>query len=256
MAADRLPATEVTDRCAIQTDTVRTAASRSESYRVQTAGSEMGTMTDLSHFGGGIEQAETDDEGSESSDSRYKYSAGRCRGITNDGDRCRGSASEGDLCYYHDLEQDPVTIDSDPIMLIEWTSRTMFENFDQLDVDHDRIRAALHNIVGLTDRALPVYDEGIWLPQRYAEADRLIVRAPTKTADSRRTGDEPRHRISPLARAGDWDPDYLEGEGRTAEIGNEECLPGEDDTPLVGLKIAGETQRWFPVEIEEDDRDV
>ncbi|MDF9748393.1 hypothetical protein [Natrinema salsiterrestre] len=207
-------------------------------------------MSDLSQFGGGIEQSETGTEEGDSSDSRYKYKAGRCRGITNDGDRCRASASEGDLCYNHDLDDHCVTIDSDAITLIEWTSRTKFENLEDLDVDEDLIREAVHNVVGLRGRPLPVYEEGIWLPQRFCEADQLIVRTPAKTTDSRRTGDEPQRRISSLATADDWDPDYLVGEGRTAEIRNEECLPGEDGVPKIGLKIAGEEQRWFPVEIE------
>lgn len=213
-------------------------------------------MTDLAQFGGGIEQAENDDEESSSSDSRYKFKAGRCRGITNDGDRCRGSASEGDLCYYHDLDDHCVTIDSDPVTLIERASGKLFENLGELNVDEDLIRGVVHNLVGLEDEGLPVYEDGFWLPERYTRASWLIIRTPTKTARSHRTGTEPRRRISSLATADDWDPDYLEGEGRTAEIRNEECLPGDDGVPKIGLKIAGEDQRWFPVEIQGGDRDV
>lgn len=212
-------------------------------------------MTDLSQFGGGIEQPETDDEIGESdrtsSDRAYKNA--RCRGITNDGHRCAAPASHmwgaESLCGVHSGSNSRVTIDSDPISLIEATSRKLFMNLGDLDVDEDLIRQAVHNIYGLEERALPVYEDGIWLPRQYCEADHIIVRAPAKTGESRLRGNVPRSRISPIVSAGDWDSDYLEGEGRTAAIRNEECLPGEDGTPQVGLKIAGKEQRWFPVEI-------
>lgn len=205
-------------------------------------------MSDLSAFGGGIDQPDTDDTADEQTESRYKYSAGRCRAIKKtSGERCRGSASEGDLCYYHDQDDDPVTIDSDPITLIEWTSRTLFENFDELDVDHERIRAALHGAVGLEDEPLPVYDEGIWLPARYREADAIVLRAPAITINTMDT--PPRRPIFSLVDADDW---IVHDDRR---VRNERCLPGEDDTPTVGLKIHGEDQRWFPVDIQEADRD-
>lgn len=251
-------------------------------------------MSDLSQFGGGIDQPETETGGSDDQStekSRYKYSAGRCRSIAAGGRRCRSSASEGDLCYMHAQQHDPITIDSGPEVLIWRTGKTTVaqcralqlddercpngcgalelccgvhrdtnadlvprEELDEDELDVESIRRVVHNLVGLGHEPLPVYEDGLWLPQRHAEADHLIVRAPTKTADSRCTGDEPRRRISPLVSAGDWDPDYLEGEGRTAEIRNEECLPGEDEGPKVGLKIAGESQRWFPVEIKGEQR--
>lgn len=215
-------------------------------------------MTNLADFGGGIDQPETEHEtdDEDSGDDRYKYSAGRCRAIAkSNGRRCRGSASEGDLCYYHEHENDPVTIDSDPITLIEWTSRKLFRNLGDLDVDEELIRQAVHNIYGLEDEPIPVYDDGIWLPVRYAEAAHLIIRSPTGTHESRLSGSEPRRRIYPAFDAGAWDSDYLAGEGRTAKIKNDECLPDEDDVPKVGLKIAGEEQRWLPVEIDVDKSD-
>lgn len=205
---------------------------------------------DLSDFGGGVDQpeAESDDEQAESSDTRYQYNAGRCRGITTDGQRCRSSASEGELCYIHGQENDPITIDADPVRLIEATSRTVFEDLDDRDVDAELIRAVVHNLVGLEDKPLTVSEDGLWLPKRFAEADRLIIRAPTKTADTHLKGSATRPRVTPTVDASAWDEDYLDGKERTAEIRNERCLP-DGDGPMVGLKIAGEDQRWFPIEL-------
>ena len=244
-------------------------------------------MTDLSQFGGGIDQPETSEtDDSTDTKSRYTFRAGRCWSLAAGGRRCRQSASEGDLCYMHSREYRTITVESDPVTLIRRTGKTsaarcraiqgngdrctngcgpldlrcglhqgtdagLVDRDDLADdeLDVELIRQAVHNVYGLEEEPLTVYEDGLWLPWQYCEASHLIVRAPTKTGESRLRGDVPRRRISPLARASDWDPDYLEGEGRTTVIQNEECLPGENEIPMVGLKIAGEDQRWFPVEI-------
>ncbi|UHQ96414.1 hypothetical protein [Natrinema halophilum] len=218
-------------------------------------------MTDLSQFGGGIDRPEIEDEDdsdSETDSSNRPYANVRCRGITTEGRRCAAPASNmwggESLCGVHSGSNSSVTIDSDPISLIEATSRKLFMNLGDLDVDEELIRGAIHNIHGLEERPLPVYEAGLWLPEQFAKARRLIIRTPTSTIDPRLGGSKSRHRIFSAVRAGQWDPDYLEGEGRTAKIRNEECLPGEDGTPRVGLKIAGEEQRWFPVEINRGDQ--
>lgn len=46
--------------------------------------------------------------------------------------------------------------------------------------------------------------------------------------------------------------DDVDDEGHPANVRNVRCLP-DDDGPEVGLKIAGEEQRWFPVEIVDAD---
>jgi len=208
-------------------------------------------MTDLSDFGAGVETRSGDDEstgGGYASD--RKYQTGRCRAIDRNGQRCSGPCeSAADFCHSHGMEADPVTIDDGPIRLIEATSRTIWRDFEGLDVDHERIRSVLHNLVGLEDKPLTISDDGVWLPERHAEASQLILRTPTATVDSRLSGDT-RKRVFPTADAGHYDEDYLAGEGRTAKIRNDECLPDEDDEPYkIGLKIAGEDQQWFPLDI-------
>jgi len=103
---------------------------------------------------------------------------------------------------------------------------------------------------------LTVSEDGLWLPKEFAEASRLIIRTPTATIDSR-PGDGGRNsRHHGMVTPDHWDEDYLAGEGRTAEIRNDECLAGEDGVPRAGLLIAGTgDQHWFPVDIEDGDRD-
>ena len=101
----------------------------------------------------------------------------------------------------------------------------------------------------LEDEPLSVTEDGLWLPKRFAAASRLIVRTPTKTVDSRLKGDWDQRRLATGITVDDWDSDYLDGEGRTAKIRNEKCLP-DGDGPKVGLMIEGEDQRWFPVDVD------
>ena len=217
----------------------------------------------------------------------HQYRRGRCRAIAGGTRRCRSPCSDGDLCHTHGLEDDPLTIDSSPVRLVRWlgnvTGRSArcraikgdgercengcgpLESFcgthedvddpdtvdeledDELDVD--LIRSALHGLVGLEDEPLSVTEDGLWLPKRFAAASRLIVRTPTKTVDSRLKGDWDQRRLATGITVDDWDSDYLDGEGRTAKIRNEKCLP-DGDGPKVGLMIEGEDQRWFPVDVD------
>jgi len=107
-------------------------------------------------------------------------------------------------------------------------------------------------IIGLT----VTEDDGLWLPTDHVEAARVIIRTPTATIDWRESGDEANRRWHPSVTPLDWDEDYLSGEGRTAKIRNEECLPeSHDGVPRVGLMIAGTgDQEWYPVEIEDGDQ--
>lgn len=99
---------------------------------------------------------------------------------------------------------------------------------------------------------LTVSEDGLWLPAEFAAASRLIIRTPTKTVDWRAKGEDANRRVHPSVTPADWDPDYLKGEGRTAEIRNDECLPGDDGVSRVGLLIAGTgEQHWFPVDIQD-----
>lgn len=104
------------------------------------------------------------------------------------------------------------------------------------------------------DEPLTITDDGMELPEKFAEASRLIIRTPTKTVDSRLQGNNTQRQMASMVRPKDYDPNYLSGDGRTAEIRNEECLPG-DGVYRVGLLIAGGEQHWFPVEIQERDSD-
>lgn len=210
-------------------------------------------MTNLADFGAGIDEPDLECEPEPEPETQRVYNHGRCRALSmTENRRCRaGASSMGDddtLCGVHERQDNVVTIDDDPVTLIEWTARKWFDDLGEHDVDADLIRAAVHNLVGLEDEPLPVYDEGMWLPVHYRQASRLIIRTPTKTVDSTLTGVE-RKAISAVVSPGDWDPDYLDGEGRTARIRNERCLPGEDGQPMVGLKIVGEEQRWLPVAV-------
>jgi len=247
-------------------------------------------VTDLSEFGVDVEAEESNDDGSESSSTSgygdsHQSRRGRCRAIAGGTRRCRSPCSDGDLCHTHGLEDDPLTIDSNPIRLVRWLGNVNGrsarcraikgnvdrcengcgpleyfcgthedvddpETIDELDngeLDVDLIRSALHGLVGLEDEPLTVTEDGIHLPTRFAAASRLIIRTPTKTVDSRLKGEWDQRKLEPAITVADWDPDYLDGEGRTAEVRNDECLP-DGDGPKVGLKIEGEDQRWFPVE--------
>lgn len=99
-------------------------------------------------------------------------------------------------------------------------------------------------------------EDGLWLPTEAMEANRLIIRTPTKTINWRASGEEANRRHHLSVTPGDWDEDYLAGDGRTAKIRNEECLPENNDgVPHVGLLIAGTgKQQWVPVEIEDGDQ--
>lgn len=216
-------------------------------------------MTDLSEFGVDVEAEESTEDTESSSTTGYgdshQYRRGRCRAIAGGTRRCRSPCSDGDLCHTHGLEDDPLTIDSSPVRLVRWLGNVdgrsarcrALKGDGELDVD--LIRTALHGLVGLEDEPLTVTEDGIHLPTRFAAASRLIIRTPTKTVDSRLKGDWDQRKLEPVVTVDDWDGDYLEGEGRTAEVRNEKCLP-DGDGPMVGLKIEGEDQRWFPVEAE------
>jgi len=216
-------------------------------------------VTDLSEFGVDVEAEESTEDTESSSTTGYgdshQYRRGRCRAIAGGTRRCRSPCSDGDLCHTHGLEDDPLTIDSSPVRLVRWLGNVdgrsarcrALKGDGELDVD--LIRTALHGLVGLEDEPLTVTEDGIHLPTRFAAASRLIIRTPTKTVDSRLKGDWDQRKLEPVVTVDDWDGDYLEGEGRTAEVRNEKCLP-DGDGPMVGLKIEGEDQRWFPVEAE------
>lgn len=101
---------------------------------------------------------------------------------------------------------------------------------------------------------LQITDDGLRLPEQFREETRLIFRTPTMTVDSRLNGQNTRRKkyfyaVSP----GDYDEDYLAGEGRTAEIRNGKCLT--DDGYRVGILPAGGEQHWLPVEIVGGDSD-
>jgi len=155
-----------------------------------------------------------------------------------------------DLCATHDRQHDPVTIHDGAKRLIEATSRQLWR---KLEFEHDRQRRLLHRLVGLEDEPLRASEDGLWLPERFRAADRLIIRAPTATVDSHCPGDNARDAVFGSVRASHWGPDYLDGVGRTAQLRNEECLPTEDRPPRVGLLIEGGRQWWFPIEREERD---
>ena len=207
-------------------------------------------MTDLSAFGGGVDRSDTETaDASESSVARTRsYPNGRCPGVTTEGLRCAAHAPEPDdtdRCHTHRNQYDPVTIHDGPKQLIEATSRTQWKNLEFKD---KRQRAILHRLVGIESEPLPVSEAGLWLPERFRNADRLIIRAPTATVDSRISGEEPRDAKFGSVRAAHWDPVYLNDEGRMARIRNEGCLPTEDRPPRVGLLIEGGQQWWFPIE--------
>jgi len=211
-------------------------------------------VTDLADFGGGIESVEAqdssdDDTGGNAYGEGREYRLGRCRAISRTtGNRCRSPASDGDYCSNgsHNRGGGPLLGLGleDTVDRVEW----YIHHSENDDLDTDLIWSAVHGVVGLEHRALPVSEDGLWLPIRFARASRLIIRAPTKTVDVRRNGDDDYRRVHPTVTASAWDPDYLDGGGRTAKIRNPECIPDEG-RPQVGLLIPGEEQHWFPVEL-------
>ena len=221
-------------------------------------------MTDLGDFGFDVgepeEERENDKNEPETGSSNPKYRTGRCRALTTDGTRCSSAiAGENisddapDLCHMHESQSIVRTIDADPVTLIEGTSRTMFDNLDDLDVDEQLIREAAHAIHGLDDMPITVTDEGVILPYRFARASKLVIRTPTKTVQMTSRGEdravESLHFV--VADRDDWDVE----EG-TAQIRNERCLPSQSpsDQYSIGLKIFGHEQEWYPVEFESGDR--
>jgi hypothetical protein len=214
-------------------------------------------VSDLSQFGAGVEKhdetSDTPVQGGQ--DGGRSYPNGRCPTITTDGQRCAAAQSvkpEMDLCATHDRQHDPVTTHDGPKRLIEATSRARWQDLEFKD---GRQRAILHRLVGIESEPLPVSEAGLWLPERFRNADRLIVRTPVGTHDLRRTGDGQRDAVYSGASPTAWDPDYLDGEDLSARIRNEECLPTEDRPPRVGLLIEGGRQWWFPIEREDGDAD-
>lgn len=224
-------------------------------------------MTDLSDFGVDVEDPASNEpaEASDDASTSRQYRNGRCPAITTDGRRrCAAPVSRmkdaDGYCGTHGRQHDPWSIHSDPETLILLTGRIDALSLsdvapEAVDFDLDAVRNAVHAIHGLEERPLTVTEDGLELPQRFAEASRLIVRTPVKTVDSRLKGEYNQRQLVQTVRPGDWDPDYLDGEGRTAEIRNDECLPGEDSPPKVGLLVEGGEQHWFPVDIQDGDRD-
>jgi len=107
---------------------------------------------DLSDFGGGVEAAETDDaptdqDGGFGDDQTYNYRHGRCRAITTDGARCKSPKGFREpLCHTHQMQHDAVTINDEPIELIEAKTRTIWRNFE-----NERVRAAVRDVSGSGD---------------------------------------------------------------------------------------------------------
>lgn len=220
-------------------------------------------MTDLSDFGGGLdresynrEHYEEDDDDSGSSNPEYR--TGRCRGITVQGDRCSGSVAgsnigddDPDLCHMHGNATSVYTIDDTPMSLIEATSRTPWDRLDERDVDHRRIRQAVHLIHGLEDMPIKVTDNEVILPYRYARTSKMVIRAPTTTVKMTTQGKgwDVERLECPVVDRDNWDRAYLGGEEQSREIRNPECLPekGEVDGFSIGLKIFGDEQEWYPV---------
>lgn len=223
-------------------------------------------MADLSEFGAGLENVETNESRSnekeeeeeeapsstgKSCSQRRSYPNGRCRGIsTGERRRCRSpqlKASGTGLCNHHHFRHQSITIDDDPIKLIQYTSGTQFEDLADRDgLDFLQIQEALHAAIGLENHPIRVREDGVVLPRKYATADRIIMRAPTKTVDSRIRGTDTY--VHSAIRAADYDSAYLDGDGRTVRIRNEACLEGAL-APKIGLKIPTEPQEWYPVEI-------
>lgn len=211
-------------------------------------------MTNLSDFGGGVtDLAEDDDTAEEKSGYGHdrEYRKGRCRAISRSTNRrCRSPAGHGVDDNYcangsHNRPDGPLL----SIELEDAVDRTelMIRESDNDDLDADLVRLALHAAVGIEDQPLTVTEEeGLWLPARFGDVGRLIVRSPVSTHDYR--CEDGIGRSVETVRPGHWDPDYLDGAGRTARIRNEECLPGDDGQPQVGLLVPGGQQHWFPVE--------
>lgn len=209
------------------------------------------TDADLSEYVDGIESDETgasddpDEGGSNAFGQDRSYTHGRCRAITTEGRRCRSGCSEptDDCCQTHNGPARTITIDDHPVDLIEQTSRTLWRNVEDLDVDHERITEALHARVGLEERPLPVYEDGVWLPWRFAAAKQLIIRVPRTTIVSN-LHQTARPRIYPMVDLGDWGGATL----RSGTIRNEECVPCDEHGQQIGLKVRGGDQHWFDVD--------
>lgn len=112
-------------------------------------------MTDLSDFGvDAVDDVDEDGEdectwepgsGGGSYGTGREYRNPRCRAIKTDGSgRCRSPshALKDGLCHNHDMARDPVTIDSAPRELVEWTTRT---EIDELPAP---VQAALEAVDG------------------------------------------------------------------------------------------------------------
>jgi hypothetical protein len=253
-------------------------------------------MTDLTSFGVEVEDAPVDEPepdhqpDEESEEPGSVYSNGRCPAIANGNRRCKNHvsrmmAAEG-FCGTH-RDTDSLTIHDDPVRLVrhlgnidgrsarcralnsdgerctydcgpleyfcgthqEMDDPETVDELENEELDVDLIRGALHDLVGLPDERLLVSQAGLRLPRRYAESEKqLIIRTPWGTTNST---SGPRDRVYDLITPDDWDV----SEERPESARNPECLESEH-APLVGLMLAGEEQRWLPVNlVESDDRD-
>ena len=216
-------------------------------------------MADLGDFGVDVDdpdEQESDDESEASSNPEYR--TGRCRAITFQGNRCSGSVAgrnisddDPDLCHMHDIKHSVRTIDDSPVDLIEATSRKFFDNLDDLDVDADRIRMAVHAIHGLEDMPITVSEKGVVLPHRHAAADKLVIRSPTTTVQSRFRGDQNvRPNPFPIVGRKEWEDE----EPGSEELRNPKCLTSDQNSSecSIGLKIFGHEQEWYPVQFRVD----
>lgn len=95
---------------------------------------------------------------------------------------------------------------------------------------------------------LQITERGLRLPEPLRDERQIVFRTPVATINSylKREGTR-RDPYQSSVKPGDYDDEYLEGDGRTVEIRNAECL--SDDGYKIGVLVAGGEQHWFDVEV-------
>lgn len=91
----------------------------------------------------------------------------------------------------------------------------------------------------IQQKTLTVDSDGLELPEKYQTDRGFVIRTPRVTINSHSGTKEP---VFGAIRVRDWNPTDPDG------VRNPKGL---ENGGMVGLKIYGEDQEWYPVEIEE-----
>ncbi|MFA1612032.1 hypothetical protein [Halobellus rubicundus] len=219
-------------------------------------------MSDLTDFGGGVEQPDDHDDHTDdaSETAGRSYPNGRCPAIAvGSRKRCRAPVSRmkaaGEFCGTHGRQRDPWTIHDDPEKLIlitgELDALSLADlNPDGVDFDLDRIRQAVAAVTDdipasdLLPDELHVTESGLWIPPALRSfTSQVVFRTPRSTIQHFESGSGGLDAYYGLIDESDFGP---ADEFRDPK--NPELAPDR-----VSIKPQGEESLTFSVDLEGDD---